>query len=108
MVGTLNQVQKGQMHAQGLRVQGGWDSEPSAKRSNACAGFCAQGCACRVVGTLNQVQKGQMRAGLRAQGGWDSEPSAKGQMHAQGCACRVVGTLNQVQKGQMRAGWLGL
>ena len=68
-------------------VQGGGDSELSAKMSQACIG---------VVGTLNYVQKGQTYAGACSVGG-DSEPSAK-KVKCTQVRAGVVRTLNQVQK----------
>ena len=119
VMGTLNQVQKGQSTRKGT-CKGDGDSEPSAKRSNThrCArrgdgnsepsvkrsNAMASGKACaKMMGTLNQVQKGQTRAGAR-RGDGDSEPSAKRsntKVHAKEHAM-VMGTLNQVQKGQMQ------
>ena len=83
LVGTLNQVQKGQMQRRAQRCEqtcackGDGDSEPSAKRLNAEARAKVRADACTgVMGTLNQVQKGQMQrraqrcVQMRAQGWW--------------------------------------
>ena len=68
VMGTLNQVQKGQMQRRAQRCaqtctrKGDGDSEPSAKRLNAEARAKVRTDACAgVMGTLNQVQKGQMQ-----------------------------------------------